>query len=66
MKKEWSKPKLIILFKGSAQDSVLGYCMNGSPGPAPNEASGWCQKPTSCVDCQSRPDQFEHTLKQIQ
>jgi len=26
MKKEWTKPKLVVLFRARSDESVLGYC----------------------------------------
>ena len=26
MKKEWTKPKLVVLFRARADESVLGFC----------------------------------------
>ena len=51
MKKVWSKPKLIVLIKGTSQESVLTYCQNGGPGPTVDHSE--CQYTVSCIDCAS-------------
>ena len=54
MKKSWSKPKLIVLFRGNPEESVLSGCKDGNPGgtnPA-NLELNQCQGVVSkCQDC---------------
>ena len=52
MKKAWSKPKLIILIKGSPQESVLAFCKNGVPGPTSGHSNCSYSPPVTCPDCE--------------
>lgn len=40
MKKDWKKPKLVVLYRGKPEESVLAACkanVGGSMGPAKNK-----------------------------
>jgi hypothetical protein len=42
MKKQWSKPELIILFRGKPEENLLGrtYCKYTQPKNLPDRAAG--------------------------
>ena len=49
MKKEWSKPKLIVLFRGRPEEAVLAACKDGA-GNAAGAVETQCNTDT-CADC---------------
>ena len=54
MKKEWTKPKLVVLFRARADENVLGFCkaINDLTGPTTDFSSCNFQDPPglSCND----------------
>jgi hypothetical protein len=52
--REWSSPRLVVLVRGGAQESVLTLCKNtatlGSSG-GPNNYDGDCMDFNTCADC---------------
>jgi hypothetical protein len=52
MKKSWSKPKLIVLFRGKPEESVLTSCKDSSVDVTANAEKNSCQGLVSeCGDC---------------
>ena len=49
MNKVWQKPKLIILYRGRPEESVLAACKAGVAGPASGPVSN---KNTDCIKAQ--------------
>jgi hypothetical protein len=49
MNKVWQKPKLIILYRGRPEESVLASCKAGIAGPASGPVSN---KNTDCIKAQ--------------
>ena len=54
--KEWTKPKIIVLFHGRPEERVLACCKNGTTGGTSDigAVQGNCEAPeggTSCPDC---------------
>lgn len=53
--KAWTKPKLIVLYKGTSQENVLTYCQNGTPipyNPLDAQTKNACQfGGEGCADC---------------
>ena len=53
---KWSKPKLVVLYKGTPQETLLDYCKNAVPlevSAMPAQDLNACQKidPANCADC---------------
>jgi hypothetical protein len=51
MKKTWTKPELIVIFRGKPEENVLCACKYPAAGPYPN-SQGSCPNsgPHSCKD----------------
>jgi len=50
VKKKWKKPKLVVLYRGKPEESVLAACkanIGGSMGPAKNK----CRAPAGPGPC---------------
>jgi hypothetical protein len=58
---KWSTPQLIVLARGTPQESVLTHCKTQNPsvmvqGPLMQSAQSWCDTDNvgNCSNCQSR------------
>jgi hypothetical protein len=52
-KREWGKPKLIILTRGKPEEGVLAGCKSSSICCGPWDVEWWCRQdtPTGCINC---------------
>lgn len=59
MKKEWTKPELIVLLQGKAEEAVLLHCkaVTIAGDPTLNQGGQLCgnDKLNSCQNCHARP-----------
>lgn len=53
MKKEWTKPKLISLYRGRPEEAVLSVCkqtLDGATGPQITQGQEGCNDLSACND----------------
>ena len=56
-KKQWTKPQLVVLTRGTPEESVLVGCkLSNNPSPGPNNLmqDGCSENPSNCGACQAR------------
>lgn len=47
MKKEWTKPEVVVLVRGSVEENVLNACKSSPQSPACFNESGWSREPSN-------------------
>ena len=50
-RKLWTKPELIVIVRGKAEEAVLGACRCDSGGDGLNVSNSGCKVTDSCVSC---------------
>ena len=58
MKKEWTKPKLVVLFRARADENVLGFCKlkDGADTTNPSSTFYTCDRGADPTSGECQPD----------
>ena len=55
MKKNWKKPELVVLVKGTSDENVLMHCKAGSGTIGPDRYVNWCKFDDCTTNCELAP-----------